>query len=118
MEEDNFKRLMLTLTPNLNEHIRDMSQGIPRDNYDCVISQIKDYFTPVCNRTNCRYKIKLYGKNLHFYPTLLHRQTYKICSSDKCRRNVSDYSHSVCYKHTDVYHQAEYAYHHTTCKNA
>ena len=62
MEEDNFKRLMLTLTPNLNEHIRDMSQGIPRDNYDCVISKIKDYFLggkTFKNRPEIKYELPL-----------------------------------------------------------
>lgn len=104
---------MLSIPNSLNEAIRDFN-GSPKQNYDLVISQIKD-FVPICGGKNCRYKIKLYGQNVLFYPILLHRQTHSICENDQCERSVSDYSHSVCYRHADIYHPLEYACHHVNC---
>lgn len=113
-EEDKFKTLMISLPVELNEAIRDLAEGTPKENYNRVLSQISA-FVPVCGGVNCRYRIRLFGQNTFFYPTL-HRQTHAICDVDNCGRNVSDYSHRVCYKHANIYHPVEYACHHSNCR--
>lgn len=115
MKQDNLKIFMLSLPASLNKAVRDLTErSKSRNNYKSVLSEIK-HFIPVCGDINCRYKIRLYGQNIFVYPPLLHRQSHEFCRVNNCGRNVSYNSHSVCYKHADIYHPVEYFYHHSFC---
>ena len=112
-KEDKFKNLMLSLPPQLCETIRNMN-GTPRHNYNIVVQCLKNFYTPVCGGQNCKYRIRLYGMNVP-PPYLLHRQTHSICHVYGCMNAVSLYEHRVCFRHADIYHTVEYAYHHFHC---
>jgi hypothetical protein len=112
-KEDKFKNLMLSLPPQLCETIRNMN-GTPRQNYNTVVQCLKNFYTPVCSGENCKYRIRLYGMNVP-PPYLLHRQTHSVCHVYGCMNAVSLYEHRVCFRHADIYHPVEYAYHHFHC---
>jgi hypothetical protein len=112
-KEDKFKNLMLSLPPQLCETIRNMN-GTPRQNYNIVVQCLKNFYTPVCGGQNCKYRIRLYGMNVP-PPYLLHRQTHSVCHVYGCMNAVSLYEHRVCFRHADIYHPVEYAYHHFHC---
>jgi hypothetical protein len=118
-KEDKFKTLMLSLPPPLCEKIRDMN-GTPRENYSHIVKYLKRFYIPVCGGENCRYRIRLYGMNIPSPPYPVPRQTHSLCEQSLrdvgvCMNTVSLYEHRVCFRHADIYHPVEYAYHHFHC---
>ena len=97
-------------------HIRDFMYGMPKNNYDKIVLYLKQFYHPVCNNSNCKFRFKysLFDGEILSLPLLI-RKSHKKC--ENCNDFVSDHDHNVCYKCATEEYPIEFTYHHLYCNN-